>query len=132
MDDNILLQKEIRQHINYGTNHLEKATLSKLQEIRQKALAKQDLSDKPSWGVSLFAHNPALVRMSRLNVLLPMILFIAIIGGSVAYWHHTQRVQELSVDSIEAHLLGEDLPVGAYLDKDFNQWLGKTKNTTTR
>lgn len=120
--------KDVRLQMNYGTNHLEKDTLSKLQQIRQQALAKHDLEHhKTSWAVSLFAHNPALIRMTRLNVLLPLVLLIAMLGGSVVYWHHTQRVQEASVDTIEARLLGEDLPVGAYLDKDLNQWLiGKT------
>lgn len=124
--------KEVRQTLNHGANELDKATLERLQSIRQRALAKQSLSDKPSWVVSMLSQHPALVRLTRLQVLLPMALLIAGLGGSVAYWHKTMQVQENTDDAVEAYLLGEDLPVGAYLDKDFAQWLGKSKQRTHR
>jgi hypothetical protein len=54
------------------------------------------------------------------RILLP----VAILASGVAtvqYWQQNQRIAE--IEEIDAQLLTDDLPIDAYLDRGFQNWL---------
>ena len=57
-----------------------------------------------------------------LRVLLPLAMLVA--GGAALYtWQQNQRAAELV--EIDSQLLTDDLPIDAYLDRNFQNWLKK-------
>lgn len=57
-----------------------------------------------------------------LYVLVPLVLLT--VGGAGIYnWQLTQRIAEL--EEIDTQLLSDDLPIDAYLDRGFQNWLKK-------
>ena len=46
-----------------------------------------------------------------------------IVAASAAYqhWHSAQQIREL--EETDAAILSSDLPIDAYLDRGFNNWL---------
>ena len=57
-----------------------------------------------------------------LRVLLPLALLIAC-AGAVYTWQQNQRAAE--IEEVDALLLTDDLPIDAYLDRGFQNWLKK-------
>jgi hypothetical protein len=57
------------------------------------------------------------------RVVLPIAILIAGMSG-VYTWQQYQRAAE--VEEIDAQLLTDDLPIDAYLDRGFQNWLKKT------
>jgi hypothetical protein len=54
------------------------------------------------------------------------VLSLALLAGSAAgiyNWQQTQRIAEL--EEIDSQLLTDDLPIDAYLDRGFQNWLKK-------
>jgi hypothetical protein len=57
-----------------------------------------------------------------LRVLLPLAMLGA--GGAAIYvWQENQRIAEL--EELDSQLLTDDLPIDAYLDRGFQNWLKK-------
>jgi Protein of unknown function (DUF3619) len=56
-------------------------------------------------------------------VLLPLVIVLLSLGG-IIYWQSAKQNNE--VEDIDAHLLTGDLPINAYLDKDFDSWLRRS------
>ena len=56
-----------------------------------------------------------------LRVLLPLALLVG--GGAIYTWQQNQRAAE--IEEIDAQLLTDDLPIDAYLDRGFQNWLKK-------
>ena len=48
-------------------------------------------------------------------------LLIAAIGFGYQQWHSAQQVREF--EDLDLHLLASDLPIDAYLDRGFQNWL---------
>jgi hypothetical protein len=57
-----------------------------------------------------------------LRVLLPLAMLIAS-GAAIYTWQQNQRADEL--EEIDTQLLADDLPIDAYLDRGFQNWLKK-------
>lgn len=57
-----------------------------------------------------------------LRVLLPLAMLIAS-GVGIYAWQQNQRAAEL--EEIDSQLLTDDLPIDAYLDRGFQNWLKK-------
>jgi hypothetical protein len=55
-------------------------------------------------------------------VLLPLAMIVAS-GVAVYAWEQNRRAAEL--EEIDAQLLTDDLPIDAYLDRGFQNWLKK-------
>lgn len=58
----------------------------------------------------------------RFGLALPIVLLVVGLVG-LYEWQHAQRVNELA--DIDAAVLSDDLPLNAYLDKGFGQFLHK-------
>lgn len=119
------IAKKISQHLNYGTNQLDRSVLLRLQAARQQALG---LQAKPRHAFSLawadgnadgnhhghHGHHLPLRFWLSLAVLLAGLLV-------AVNW---QTMNGDVHDEVDATLLAEeDLPVHAYLDSDFDTWL---------
>jgi hypothetical protein len=57
-----------------------------------------------------------------LRVLVPLALLIAF-AGALYTWQQNQRAAE--IEEVDALLLTDDLPIDAYLDRGFQNWLKK-------
>jgi hypothetical protein len=54
------------------------------------------------------------------RILLPLAMLISAVAG-LQYWQQNQRIAE--IEEIDAQLLTDDLPIDAYLDRGFQNWL---------
>jgi uncharacterized iron-regulated membrane protein len=113
---------KIRQALNQGL-HLDQATASRLRAARERALARQRPEPAPAlaWAYSLVGGFGGWGGLS-LRLLAPLVALV-IAGAALYTWQQNQRVAEL-VD-IDAQLLTDDLPIDAYLDRGFQNWLKK-------
>ena len=48
-------------------------------------------------------------------------MLVAALGFGYQQWHTVQQVHEF--EEIDLHLLASDLPIDAYLDRGFQNWL---------
>jgi len=117
------IAKKISQHLNYGTNQLDRSVLTRLQTARQQTL---ELHAKPHHafglnmaGVTGNSHNHGEGRHYSLRFWLSL---AALLAGLfiAANW---QAMDSDPLDDVDATLLAADLPVYAYLDSDFDAWL---------
>jgi hypothetical protein len=96
---------------------------ARLTAARERALARQRPEPAP---VVALADN-VLGRIEgwgglSLRILLPLALLVGGLAG-IYSWEQNQRIAE--VEDIDAQLLTDDLPVEAYLDRGFQDWLKK-------
>jgi hypothetical protein len=114
--------RRIRQLLNQGT-HVSPKVAERLRRARELALARQRPEPAPAFAWA----DSALVRLGgwggfALRVLLPLAMVVA--SGIALYaWEQNQRAAEL--EEIDAQLLTDDLPIDAYLDRGFQNWLKK-------
>jgi hypothetical protein len=128
-DDNDFAKK-LTAYLDDGTANLRAGTAYKLQLARQRALAR--VSDPRR--AQAVRMTPALAgagagtgtagggQRARSNVRLWLgILLIVAAGFGYQQWQAYQQVKEL-VDT-DAAILSSDLPIDAYLDRGFQNWL---------
>ena len=114
--------RRIRQILNQGTQ-VDAKVAERLKRARELALARQRPEAAPAFA---WADN-ALVRLGgwggfALRVLLPLAVLLAS-GVGLYTWDQNRRAAEL--EEIDAQLLTDDLPIDAYLDRGFQNWLRK-------
>jgi hypothetical protein len=112
----------IRQLLNQRLS-LDVSTRERLRAARERALARQRPEPAPAlaWADNVLGRFEGWGGIS-LRILLPLALLV---GGlaSIYTWEQNQRIAE--VEEIDAQLLTDDLPVEAYLDRGFQNWLKK-------
>jgi hypothetical protein len=126
--------KKLTGYLDDGTANLKAGTAYRLQLARQEALAR--ITDPQRVGAARMT--PALAgaaagtgtvgggRASRSNVKLWLgILVIVAAGVGYQQWQAYQQVRDLA--ETDAAILSSDLPIDAYLDRGFQNWL---KNDT--
>ena len=102
---------------------MDTATEERLRAAREQALARQRLAPTPAlaWADNILGRFEGWGGLS-LRVILPLTLLI--IGVASLYvWEQNQRIAE--TEDIDAQLLTDDLPIDAYLDRGFQNWLNK-------
>ncbi len=112
----------VRHILNQGLD-LDAATAARLKAARAQALARQRREPAPAlaWADNVLGSVGGWGGLS-LRVLLPVLLLAAALLG-IYGWQQNQRIAE--VEDIDAQLLTDDLPVEAYLDRGFQNWLKK-------
>ena len=110
----------IRQLLNQGT-HVNAATAQKLRAARELALSRQRPEPTPllAWADSAFGNGWGWAGVSA-RVLLPALALVVAAFG-IYRWQENQRLAE--VVEIDTQLLTDDLPIDAYLDRGFQNWL---------
>ena len=118
------LWRKIARHLEQGANQLRQGTLYRLQAARNAALQKYHA--EPAFGLAgegLAASRLRHGQLLRVRFLLPLALVLLSLGG-IVYWQTAK--QSNGIEEIDVHLLTDDLPINAYLDKDFDAWLKRS------
>ena len=112
---------KVRQVLNRGLVGVEPATAERLRAARERALAHQraELSPALAWADNLAGRVGGWSGIAW-RILLPLAMLISAVAG-LQYWHQNQRIAE--IEEIDAQLLTDDLPIDAYLDRGFQNWL---------
>lgn len=113
---------KIRQLLNQGLT-LDKGAADRLRAARGIALARQRPEAAPAlaWADNLLGNLGGWGGLS-LRLLAPFVA-LAIAAAAMYTWQQNQLAAE--VEEIDAQLLTDDLPIDAYLDRNFQSWLKK-------
>lgn len=112
-------EQQLRQLLNQGIR-VKPEIAERLAAAREQALARQRAEPAPvlAWADNVAGGWGGLA----LRVLLSLALLVAS-GVAIYAWQQNQRVAELA--EIDSLLLTDDLPIDAYLDNGFQNWLKK-------
>jgi hypothetical protein len=111
----------IRHYLNRAS--VRPAVAERLQAAREAALLRQRPEPAPAlrWADNVLGNGWSWGGLST-RVLLPTVaLVVAAVG--IYRWQENQRLAE--VVEIDSQLLTDDLPIDAYLDRGFQNWLKK-------
>jgi hypothetical protein len=112
--------RRIRQILDQGTG-LDAATTQRLRAARELALSRQRPEPAPvlAWVDNTFGNGWGWAGVSA-RVLLPAAALIVALAG-IYNWQEKQRLAEIV--ELDSQLLTDDLPIDAYLDRGFQNWL---------
>ena len=121
------LAGKIVQHLEQGLGHLKQGTLYQLRSAREAALDRYREAPQPVFGLAWAGESAFRLGHSRYftaRYLLALgLLLLSLI--SIAYWQLI-TIQPNDIAEIDANLLTGDLPINAYLDRDFEAWLKRS------
>ena len=111
---------KVSRILQQGADQVDGATAAKLKAARLQALEHYRAA-RPALGLAwageatdrlaTYLHRPALWA--------PVLALVFAMGGAL-YWQQTY--QQNDSDDIDVLLLSSDLPIHAYIDKDFDAW----------
>ena len=115
-------ENELRVLLNHATP-VRPQVAERLRQARELALERQ----RPEPAAALAWADNVIGRLGgwgglALRVLLPL-AFLLGSGAALYIWQQNQRAAE--VEEIDSLLLTDDLPIDAYLDRGFQNWLKK-------
>ncbi len=122
------LAGKIVRHLEHGLGHIKQGTLYQLQSARKAALERYREAPQPVF-VPAWAGDAAF-RLSHSrhfnarNLLALGLLLLSLIV--VTYWQLVIQSNANDFAEIDASLLTGDLPINAYLDRDFEAWLKRS------
>jgi len=113
----------VRHLLNQGLR-VDSRVAERLRASREQALARQRPEPAPAyaWADNVLGTLGGWSGLT-VRVMLPLVMLAAGVSG-VYSWQQYQRAAE--VEEIDAQLLTDDLPIDAYLDRGFQNWLKKT------
>jgi hypothetical protein len=110
----------IRHLLNQGTHEVRPAVAQRLALARERALGRHGA--EPALALADNVTGSVGWAGLALRVLVPLAMLAA--GASALYnWQQNQRAAE--IEEVDALLLTDDLPIDAYLDRGFQNWLKK-------
>jgi hypothetical protein len=111
---------KVRHLLNQGAQ-LDATKLEKLRAARELALQRQRAEPVPvlRWADNVLGGYDGWGGLS-LRLLAP-VLALALGLATIYTWQQKQRIAE--VEEIDAQLLTDELPIDAYLDRGFQNWL---------
>ena len=111
----------IRQILNQGT--LNARSAEKLRQARELALSRQrpERAAVLRWADNVLGTEWGWGGLSA-RVLLPVLL-LAVASVGIYSWQESQRLDQII--ELDEKLLTDDLPIDAYLDRGFQNWLKK-------
>ena len=112
----------VRHVLNQGLD-LRKETVEQLRAARERALAVQRLEPAPAlaWADNVTGDFGGWTGFSLRFVAPLLVLVVAVIA--IYTWQQARVVAD--IEEIDAQLLTDDLPIDAYLDRNFQNWLKK-------
>jgi hypothetical protein len=114
----------IRQILNQGTHELKPGVAHRLAAARQRALERHSVEPALAWADNV-TGSIGWAGLT-LRVLVPFAMLVACAGAAYT-WQQNQRAAE--IEEVDALLLTDDLPIDAYLDRGFQNWLKKRATT---
>jgi Protein of unknown function (DUF3619) len=115
-------ENQLRHLLNQATP-VRPQVAERLRQARELALERQRPEPAPAlaWADNVIGQLGGWGGLA-LRVLLPLALLVAS-GAAIYSWQQNQRAAE--VEEIDSMLLTDDLPIDAYLDRGFQNWLKK-------
>lgn len=112
---------KVRQVLNRGLAGVEATAAERLRAARERALARQrpELSPALAWTDNVLGRVGGWGGVAW-RILLPLAMLLLAVAA-MQYWQQAQRMEE--IEEIDAQLLTDDLPIDAYLDRGFQNWL---------
>ena len=129
--------RAVKAYLDAGTAELRSGVAYRLQQARAAALARVAEQATSSDGLLQHAHGLAGVggprgtrRGARQLLLQPRVwLGIALLAAAMIGYQQWTAWQELEeLEDLDAQILTSDLPIDAYLDRGFQQWLKTVKS----
>jgi hypothetical protein len=113
---------KVRHLLNQGLD-VKPEIAERLAAARERALERQRLERAPAlaWADNVAGRVGGWGGLA-LRVLLPLAMLLAS-AAAIYTWQQNQRAEELG--EIDTQLLADDLPIDAYLDRGFQNWLRK-------
>lgn len=113
------------RHVLDQSSQLDRTTADKLRAARELALSRQRPEPAPvlAWVDNVLDNGEAgsgIGWQVGARVLLPAAVLIVAVAG-IYNWQEKQRLAEIV--EIDSQLLTDDLPIDAYLDRGFENWL---------
>jgi Protein of unknown function (DUF3619) len=115
---------KVRQVLNRGLLGVDAEVERRLRAARELALSRQrpERAAGLAWASNVTGRFGGWSALA-LYVLVP--LAVLLVGAAGVYnWQQNQRIAEL--EELDSQLLTDDLPIDAYLDRGFQNWLKKT------
>ena len=123
-DDQSRLARKLTDYLDRGATGMRPGTLYRLQQARANALARVERVHAPGAELATAGAGGGSARSgiggNPVRWLGALLLIVAI-GFGYQQWHAMQQVQEF--EELDLHLLASDLPIDAYLDRGFQNWL---------
>ena len=116
--------RKVTRLLDRGASDLRAGTLYRLQQARAEALAGAAASR--TTGLVLATAGGASGSSQRAPWASPRrwlgaAVLVAVVGFGYQQWHAAQQVREF--EELDLNLLASDLPIDAYLDRGFQNWL---------
>ena len=122
------LAGKIVQHLEHGLGHIKQGTLYQLQSARKAALERYREAPQPvlvpAWAGDAAFRLSHSRHFNARNLLALGLLLLSLI--SVTYWQLIIQSGASDIAEIDASLLTGELPINAYLDRDFEAWLKRS------
>ena len=118
--------RKLTRYLDLGVGEMRSGTLYRLQQARAAAMAAANASRAPQveWATAGPGGSAAGSRFGPRNAPMRWVgiaLLLAAVGFGYQQWHAVQQVREY--EELDLHLLASDLPIDAYLDRGFQNWL---------
>ena len=113
---------KIRQLLNQGLS-VDKSAADRLRAASGRALSRQRAEPAPAlaWADNVLGSLGGWSGLS-LRLLAPFVALVISVFA-IYSWQQNQRLAE--IEEIDAQLLADDLPIDAFLDRNFQSWLKK-------
>jgi len=125
----IKFANKIRQALNEGAR-VDTRIAERLRAARERAIAHRKPEREPALAWARSTASGVIggfggVGGFSLRLVLPTVLLIV---GLVAIYSWQREQSAADIEELDAHLLTDDLPIDAYLDRGFEAWLKKTSS----
>ncbi|HVO90180.1 MAG TPA: DUF3619 family protein [Casimicrobiaceae bacterium] len=119
--------RKITGYLDAATADLKAGTVYRLQQARARALAhvaepavETDFALAGGAGASMRGQRPRALSPASLRWLGVVLIAATMLFG----WHQWRAMQEAKeIQEIDSQILSSDLPIDAYLDRGFQNWL---------
>jgi len=124
------IARKITTYLDAGADALKAGTVYRLQQARAAALANLGEPERATglqMAHALAGAGPSLGSMGRrpalggLRLWVGVAVFVALAAFGWQQWKAVQQVREF--EELDAQILSSDLPIDAYLDRGFQNWL---------
>ena len=118
--------REVARLLDRGLDDIKQSTFNRLQSARRASLENYHVAEtvvRLGQGGQVASSRGGYHGHSRAGKLLSVITLLLALAGAM-YWQSLQQSDEN--EEIEIMLLVDDLPIDAYLDDEFGEWLDQS------
>jgi hypothetical protein len=125
--DDINFAYKVRHALNENLDHLPASTVERLAAARKQAVARKKAQSPVQVAQRVLAGNVgtffSFASLGRAGAIIPLLALVAALAGVYQY-QEEQHIAELA--ELDAAVLSDELPLTAYLDHGFNEYLVQT------